>query len=147
MTKPDDAASTFKQGFNCSQAVFCAFADECGIDRTLGLRVAGAFGGGMARTGETCGAVTGALMVIGMKYGKVRVEDDQAKLKTYEVARRFMERFTDRHGHLKCRDLLGYDLSTPEGRRAVAERRLHETLCVKLVQDAAGILEQVLEQP
>ncbi len=144
-TKADDAATTFNQGFNCSQAVLSAFAEEFGLDRETALRVAAAFGGGLARTGETCGAVTGALMVIGMKYGKVRAEDDAAKLKTYEIAREFMRRFNERHGHLACRDLLGHDVGTPEGRRAIAQLGLHDSVCAGLVRDAVRIVTQVIK--
>ena len=67
MSKAEVAVDCFEEGFNCSQAVVSAFAPELGLDRETALRVAAAFGGGMGRTGETCGAVSGALMVIGMQ--------------------------------------------------------------------------------
>jgi len=78
----DRAAQRFEQGFSCAQAIVAAFGAQYGLDTQQALRVAGAFGGGMARMGETCGAVTGAFMVFGLLYGKTQAEDDAAKDKT-----------------------------------------------------------------
>jgi len=115
-----------------------------GLDRELALRVAGAFGGGMARMGETCGAVTGALMVIGLKYGMTQAKDEQARDKTYKLAQELATRFKERHGSMVCRELLGYDLGNPEGRKAAYDKGLFTTLCPELVRDAIEILEQML---
>jgi len=115
-----------------------------GLDRELALRIAGAFGGGMARMGEQCGAVTGALMVIGLKYGKTKTGDEGARDKTYKLAQELMTRFKERHGSIICRELLGYDLSNPEERAAVSEKGLFTTLCPQLVRDAVEIVEQLL---
>jgi len=145
MSKADLALDCFKEGFNCSQAVVSAFAPELGLDRETALRVAAAFGGGMGRTGETCGAVSGALMAIGLRYGQSTPEDKQAKEKTYEIAREFLDRFGVLHeGCVKCRDLLGYDISTPEGMQTAREKDLFQTLCPEFVRDAAEIAEQML---
>ncbi len=114
-----------------------------GLDRETALKVAGAFGGGMARMGETCGAVTGAFMVIGLKHGKTKADDDEARERTYELANAFATRFKQRNKSIVCRDLLGYDLSTGEGRDAVAEKNLFLTLCPRFVQDAGEILEKI----
>jgi C_GCAxxG_C_C family probable redox protein len=94
--------------------------------------------------GETCGAVTGAFMVIGLKYGKARDEDDGARDRTYELVGEFVARFKDRHGSIVCRELLGCDLSNPEGLTTAREKGLFETLCPHLVRDAAEILEEIL---
>lgn len=142
MTFAEDARANFAQGYSCSQSVLAAFAPEFGLDRETALRLAGAFGGGMARAGETCGAVSGALMVIGLRYGQVTIDDRPAKEQTYGTAQAFMARFRALHGALKCRELLGYDLGTEEGRAAAKEHRLSETLCSRLVHDAA---ETVIE--
>jgi C_GCAxxG_C_C family probable redox protein len=115
-----------------------------GLGRERTLRVAGAFGGGMARMGETCGAVTGAFMVIGLKYGKAKTEDDAARDKTYELAGKFVARFKDRQGSIVCRELLGYDLSNPQEREKVKKKGLFDTLCPPLVRAAAEILEEIL---
>jgi C_GCAxxG_C_C family probable redox protein len=124
--------------------VLSSFGEELGLDRERALRVAGAFGGGMARRGETCGAVTGALMVIGLKYGKTKAGDDGAREKTYELVGEFIKRFKSRHGSICCRELLGCDLSNPEGREAAYEKGLFTTLCPQLVRDVGEILEHIL---
>ena len=115
-----------------------------GLDRELALKVAGTFGGGMARMGETCGAVTGAFMTIGLKYGKATAKDDAARDKTYDLVKEFVTKFQSRQGSIVCRELLGYDLSNPEGRKAAYEKGIFDTLCPQLVRDAAEILEEIL---
>jgi C_GCAxxG_C_C family probable redox protein len=115
-----------------------------GLERELALRVAGAFGGGMARMDRTCGAVTGALMVIGLKYGMKQAKDEAARDKTYKLAQEFAARFKGRHKSIVCSELLGYDLSKPEERKAAYEQGLFTTLCPQLVRDAVEIVEQLL---
>jgi C_GCAxxG_C_C family probable redox protein len=94
--------------------------------------------------GETCGAITGAFMVIGLKYGKAKVGDDEAREQTYKLAREFVTRFKARHESIVCRDLLNCDLSKPEEREAAHHEGLFDTLCPQFVGDAAEILEQML---
>jgi C_GCAxxG_C_C family probable redox protein len=96
--------------------------------------------------GETCGAVTGAFMVIGLKHGKTKADNDAAKETTYELVKELTSRFSARNGSIKCKELLGCDLSTPEGMEAVIEKKLFITLCPKFVQDAAEILEAFLKE-
>jgi C_GCAxxG_C_C family probable redox protein len=139
------AVACFQEGFSCSQAVLCAYAPRFGLDRELALRVSGAFGSGMGRTGATCGAVTGALMVIGLKYGKINPEDDEAKEKTYALVQEFVDRFRQRNRSTLCKELLGYDLSTPAGREQARETGISAALCPGFVRDAAEIIEQILE--
>lgn len=121
-----------------------SFGEDLGLERELAFRVAGAFGGGMARMGETCGAVTGALMVIGLKYGMTKAKDEAARDKTYKLAQEFMSKFKARHNSMVCRELLGYDLSKPEGRKAAHDKGLFTTLCPEFVRDAVEIVEQLL---
>ena len=144
MDNADRAASCFKEGFNCAQAVLSAYGPNFGLDRGLALKVAAAFGGGMGRLGGTCGAVTGALMAIGLRCGTVKV-DEQAKEKTYRLVREFTEAFRSRNGSIVCRELLGLDISTPEGRKQAMEKKLFTTLCPKLVRDAAEIIGKMEE--
>lgn len=144
MDKVEQAVSCFKEGFSCTQAMLSTYGIEFGLDRETALKVAGAFGGGMGRMGETCGAVTGAFMVIGLKYGNTRAEDMQAKKKTYSLVKEFVDRFKSCNGSIVCRELLGCDISTPEGMELAKEKNLFATLCPKLVSDAAEIIEQIL---
>ncbi|HEM61841.1 MAG TPA: C_GCAxxG_C_C family protein [Chloroflexi bacterium] len=139
------ALATFDEGYNCSQSVFSAFAPELGLDREMALRVATAFGGGMGHRGDTCGAVTGAFMVIGLKYGRVRAEDREIRDRAYQLVNRFVEEFETRHGTVVCRELLGFDLGTPEGERLAEERWPDDMPCRDLVRDAAAILKEILE--
>lgn len=106
--------------------------------------MAGAFGGGMARMGETCGVVTGSMMAIGLKHGKIKAADDEAKEKTYRLVIEFVDRFKARHGSIVCRELLDCDMSTPEGLQDFKDRKLIETHCARFVKDAADILEGIL---
>ena len=121
-----------------------SFGEELGLDHELALKVAGAFGGGMARMGEQCGAVTGALMVIGLKYGKTKTGDDGAREKTYKLVGEFVKRFKSRYGSIRCKELLGYDLSNPQEGELAKKKGLFNTLCPHLVRDAVEILEQLL---
>ncbi len=120
------------------------YGERSGLDRETARRVAGAFGAGMARTGETCGSVTGALMVIGLLYGKTRNDDDDSRERCYALAQEFMDAFRERNGSLLCRELLGVDVSTPEGIASVREKDLFRRVCPKFVKDAAEILEEML---
>jgi len=144
MERIDKAVSSFKDGFSCSQAVFAAYAVELGLDRETALKVAQSFGGGMGLMGETCGAVTGAFLVIGLKYGRVRVDDDESKRKTYDLVREFTKRFKARNDTVLCRELLGCNIGTPRGKRYAEEKGLTVTICPKFVRDAAEILEDIL---
>jgi C_GCAxxG_C_C family probable redox protein len=144
MDRINNAVSAFSEGFSCSQAVFSAFAEELGVDRTTALKISSAFGGGMAVMGLTCGAVTGALMVIGAKHGRTHADDNAAKEKTYETSREFVRRFTERHKSILCRELLGTDISTPKGKKRMKEQGLFSTLCPYLVSDAVEILEEII---
>ena len=145
MSKVKEAVICFTEGFNCSQAVFSTFAPEIGLDKESALKISSSFGGGMARMGETCGAVTGALMVIGLKSGNTNASDKQAKERTYGVVRDFVSRFEQLNGSIKCKDLLCCDISTTEGAKIANEKQLFTTLCPKFVEDAVLIIEQILD--
>jgi C_GCAxxG_C_C family probable redox protein len=144
MNRKERAEAIFKEGFSCSQAVLATFSDEFGLPREPALRISQGFGGGMARMAETCGALTGAFMVIGLKYGRTQAEDDAAKEKTYALCLELVRRFRARHGVLRCRELLGCDIGTPEGAKIARDEKLHDDLCPQLVVSAAEILEDLL---
>jgi len=147
MDLADLAVERFKQGYSCSQAVFSACAERRGIDRDLALRLAAGFGGGLARTGQTCGCVTGALMVIGLAQRSVSPEENKIeKDKTYEAGRRFMGRFAKRTGSTLCRDLLGCDISTPAGLAEARQKDLFQTRCRQFVRDAVEVVEETLAE-
>jgi C_GCAxxG_C_C family probable redox protein len=136
------AVARFREGFSCSQSVLSAFAPDLGLDADAALRVSAAFGGGMGRTGGTCGAVTGALMVLGLKYGATAV-NPAAKALTSARAREFMTRFQAHHGATVCAGLLGVNIGTPEGHRAARDADLFKTVCPGLAASAALILQEL----
>jgi C_GCAxxG_C_C family probable redox protein len=144
MSRAQYAVESFKEGFSCSQAVVAAFSDLFELDRQKALKISQAFGGGMARMGLTCGAVTGAFMAIGLKYGRTRPEDEEAKEKTYALVHDFIREFKARHGSIVCRELIGVDLGTAEGHKQAIESGVFENLCCQYVQDAVEILDRIL---
>ena len=146
MTAADEAVAIFNQRFNCSQAVLAACGARHGLDRRTALRLGEAFGGGMGRMGLTCGAVTGAFMAIGLVHAKLTPEDDASRQKSIELVRRFRQAFEARQGSICCRDLIGCDLSTPEGYQQAIDRGAFVSICPKLVHDAAAIVEELLDQ-
>jgi len=143
MNRTEIALSRFAEGFNCSQSVLSAYAE--GIDRETALKIASGFGGGMGRMAETCGTVTGAFMVLGLKFGAAS-PDREAKERVYGKVREFADRFKARNSSLDCRDLLGCDISTTEGHQAARDRNLTATTCPKFVRDAIEILEEMLAE-
>ena len=99
----------------------------------------------MGSMGETCGAVTGAFMVVGLKHGMTKSGADEAREKTDAVVHEFVVRFKSRNGTIVCRELLGCDISTPEGLKTAERERHFKKLCPGFVQDAAEILEEILK--
>lgn len=144
MSRVNNALTCFRAGFSCSQSILTTFSKLFGLDRETALKIAQAFGGGMARMGKTCGAVTGAFMVIGLKHGRIAVEDDKSKERTYNLVREFVKRFKSRNSSIICNELVGSDISTPEGMKKAEETKIFDTLCPRLVQDSVEILEQIL---
>jgi C_GCAxxG_C_C family probable redox protein len=132
-----------EQGGNCAQSVLAAFGPECGLDETSCLRVAACFGAGIGRLGFTCGAVTGACMVLGLRHGHEMAEGLGGRDKVYGYVQEFTRRFRARFGHLDCAALTGCDMTTPEGRQSFVDRGLHQGLCSSLVAGAAEILEEM----
>jgi len=143
MTDPiQTARNRFKQGFSCSQSVFSAFALQFGIDEDLALKIASPFGGGFARQGEVCGAVTGALMVIALRYGTITPEK---KEEIYKISQEFMRCFESKHGSIICRKLTGYNLRIPSQYKKANEVKVFEKKCPLLVEDAAAIVKSLIE--
>ena len=144
MSKVDEAISSFRDGFNCSQAVFSTYCEELGFNRYDALKIGSAFGAGMAYNGETCGAVTGALMLIGLKYGRTKIDDTEAKEKTYALAQEFVKRFKAKYGSICCKDLLEFDISTPEGLKKARAEGVFRTVCPRYVKISSQIIEEIL---
>ena len=141
--RSERAVEDFSRGFNCSQAVLSAFTKELGVDSGTALKISSGFGGGIARGGDICGAVTGAVMVLGLKYFLPEADIQQSKAKVYEIVKEFKKMFKKRHGSIVCRELVGCDLSTEEGFENFLKQDLHNKVCVELVKDAVEIVEKL----
>lgn len=142
MNKVQEAVSVFKSGFNCAQAIVRIYGPEYGLSALDALKVSCGFGGGMRR-GDTCGAVTGALMVLGLRCGPKDVSDTSAKDDVYSKVTEFCRRYESHCDSIICRDLLGFDISTEEGMKKAKKNNLFDTVCPKMVQTAAEILEEM----
>jgi C_GCAxxG_C_C family probable redox protein len=139
MSPSADAVARFAQGCSCSQAVLAAYASAGGLDESAALRIAAGFGGGMGRLGHTCGAVTGAIMVLGLRHGSATMAP-KAKQAIYARVREFTSRFQQRHGSIVCRELLSGDFGSPDGGPAGPPRQK----CSTIVQHACEILDELL---
>ena len=144
MTEHEKKALTvFEERYNCAQAVFITFAEELGLDSKTAFKIATAFGGGMGRKQEVCGAVTGALMALGLKHGRGEGEPKEKMDFTYQKTRELIDEFSAIHGSPRCRDLLGCDLLTVEGQTAFTEKNLRKD-CEAYVATACRLLEKYL---
>ena len=143
MTNADKAAGIFKEGFSCSMAVLGAYCEQFGLDKYLAYKVSSGFGGGM-HLDQTCGAVTGAFMVLGLKFGRIKADDIEAKIKVAKLTNEFAKKFKARHGSITCTALLGHNISTPEGFEEAKKKDAFKKLCPKYVISAAEILDEML---
>ena len=144
MKQIEKASDHFSSGKNCAQSVLLAFADELGLDEAQVFRLASGFGGGLARNGHVCGAVSGAIMVLGLKYTGESPVPDEANAETFSRVNRFIEEFKAEKGSINCRDLLdGISLMTEEGRAEWKKRNLHDVTCLPVVEKAVEILMKI----
>ncbi len=138
MKPAEQAVKYYEDGYNCSQAVLAVFCEDFNISKADAFKIASGFGGGMF-IGGTCGAVTGAFMVLGLKFG----EDKQ---KPYDKIIEFADRFRRKNRFLNCGDLIGCDVRTKEGKEKAASEGLFKTVCPKMVKDAVEILESMIQK-
>ena len=143
MNHAETALNNF-ECYNCAQSVLAAYAENFKLEKEKALQLAVCFGAGMGRLQETCGAVTGALMVLGLKNG-FKEEDRRPKInEAYDRVRRFADDFTKAKGTIKCRDLLGCDLSTEEGQAFFKEHNLRSN-CKEYIKICCELLDKHLE--
>ncbi len=138
------ALMRFKMGFHCSQSVFEAYAEDFGIDPRLARRIAAALAGGSTVGGE-CGAVGSGYLVLGLRHartvpahGDVEKEDE-----LFDRVKCFVDEFKKRHGSINCRELLGVDVFTEEGRAEGLRENLFATRCPNFIRDAITILDEL----
>jgi C_GCAxxG_C_C family probable redox protein len=144
--RPETAAATMLGGLNCAQSVTKTFAAEMGMDERTATRLAAGFGGGMGRSGYVCGALTGAVCVLGAKFGNAEPSEAAARDKTYAAAGDLLDKFQQAHGSVHCRELTGFDLRDSEELRRAREQGVFADRCPLFVRTAATILEEILAQ-
>jgi len=145
MNKAESALKLY-ESYNCAQSVLTAYAGDFGLEKDKALSVAAGFGGGMGRLQETCGAVSGAIAVLGLA-SDYKEADGREKIDVvYAKVRRLVEDFTREQGTVKCRDLLGCELLSEEGHKYFAEHNMRETKCGKYIALACGLLDKYLAE-
>jgi C_GCAxxG_C_C family probable redox protein len=142
----EKAVAMFGEGYNCAQSVLGGCGEGLGLSREQAVRIAGPFGGGIGALGETCGAVSGAIMALGLKFFQAGPQDAAGKQRVYALAREFCAKFKERHASTLCRELIGMDISTPEGRKAAQDAGVFKNLCPPLVRSAAEIVGEMLSR-
>lgn len=147
MTHPELAKAYFEQGYNCAQAVFLAFSDLTGLEKSTALRLSSSFGGGMGRLREVCGAVSGMFMAAGLLYGTEEGSSQEDKAQHYARIRELAGAFQAQHGSYICRELLEGVSTTPGGApEARTEHYYKKRPCGRLCYDAASILDKYIEE-
>jgi len=139
--KQESAVDIFSKNFNCAQSVISVFCDKYGMDKETALKISGGLGGGF-RSGDICGAVSGAVLVIGLKYGHCIEGDLDMKRNCNSKTIEFLNEFRAQNKAITCRDILQCDISTPEGMEEARSKNLFKTVCVDMVKSAVSMLEK-----
>ncbi len=140
----EQAVTCFQDGYYCSQAILSTYASEMDLPVETALKLASGFGGGMARQGKTCGAVTGAIMAIGLKHGSITPDDSCAEEVIYAKIKRLTTKMEDLFHTTVCSELVGYDIATTRGYEAAQAADVFNQLCPGFVRAVAEILEELL---
>ncbi len=146
MTQPEveQAIAYYQQGYTCTQSILASFGNRYGFPQDLAFRLGEPFGAGTSCTGDMCGSVTGAIMVLGLQYGSASNSDEAARACTYQRVHELIQRFKQLYDSIQCTDLLGYNLSDPKQFQTVWEKGLFTQACPIFVRDAAQILVEML---
>lgn len=136
MNYVEEAVQLFEDGYVCSQAVLAVFCEEFGLSREQAFKISISFGGGM-RKGEVCGACTGAIMALGLRYGENKSKSD-------EMCVKFLDSFKKENGSYICRDLLDCDIRTEEGIKYAIDNNLFKEICPKMVESATKITQELI---
>lgn len=143
----DKAEKLFREGCNCSQAVFAAFCDVTGFSTEQALKISSGFGGGFGRKREVCGAVSGMTMVLGSLLGNDDVKDSGRKNGFYALIGSCMDRFSERFGSCVCREILGVSAETYSPVSSVRTSDFYKKRpCVQCIRTAAEITAEVLNE-
>lgn len=140
------AKESFVNGFNCAQSIVAAFAPAIGISRELSLKLATGLGAGVNFNGNTCGAVLGAYIILGLHFGVDTPGNDEGKNQFRELADRFTYQFLKSYDAINCKELLKADVSNPDELKMLREEKVFQDFCPKVVKKAASILEGMLAE-
>jgi C_GCAxxG_C_C family probable redox protein len=143
MERSEHAKELFLEGNNCAQSVLLSFADDYGCSKELALKISAGFGAGMGRTQETCGAVSGAIMVLGIREGEKASDNDELKLGAYGSTKELISKFTDEFQTTSCRELTGCDFNTDSGNEKFRSEGVMEKICAPCVKRAVEIVESI----
>ncbi|MBW6466798.1 MAG: C-GCAxxG-C-C family protein [Brevefilum sp.] len=138
-----EAQTLFEGPYNCAQAVLGPFAERFGLPQETAFKITTPFGGGIGHTGQVCGAVSGAMMAIGLAQGTA-IDDKSQKEACYAMARAFQARFLARHKAVTCPGLLGLDLGDPSEYAQAKEMGVFHSRCPLYVGDAVLITAELL---
>jgi C_GCAxxG_C_C family probable redox protein len=144
MKRSEKALQLYSNGFNCAQSVIASFADVLGLSEETAARMSAGFGGGMGRMQETCGAATGAYMVIGFLRGKFKEGDDESNDRTNKLIQEFSKRFTELHGSVNCKALINFDIRNEEGLAEAKEADVFNKKCSYFVKTSVELLEDII---
>ena len=139
------AIASFRSEYNCAQAVLSTFTEDLGVDTNLALSLSSGFGAGMGQLQGTCGAVTGSFMALSLYTSQKETDTDKRKENTNNMIQSFNKKFTAIHGTTDCKSLLNCDLKTAAGQEYLKDNKLSEKVCEKCVQNAVGIVEELLK--
>lgn len=144
MSRAEKAKKQFEKWGHCAPAILSTYSEQLGLEKALALKIACGFGAGIGRMGRTCGAVTGALMAIGLKHGQVNLADEESRQRTYTLVKEFVDRFTALYGSVEYKELIGYDLSDSGELSLARESGVLKNKCPNFVYNSARILEDIL---
>ena len=141
-SKSEMAITHLNNGLNCAQSVLAVFCEKYGIDSNMALKMCSGLGAGF-RFGEICGAVSGAVFVIGLKYGQGITENKEEKNECNRKTVEFINLFREKNKAVVCRDILGFDISIQEEYKQAQKQNLFQTTCVDMIKSAVTLLEQL----
>ena len=134
-----------EKGFLCSEAVLLALSEAQNITSEIIPRIATGFGAGISRHGEVCGALSGAVMGLGLRFGRSQVSETPQDTSPYKFGQTMVNLFVTRIGHIRCRDILDLDISSDEGLKKYREQRLWESKCRELIRVATELAYDLLQ--
>jgi len=145
--RPERAVACLDAGFSCAQAICQVCGPEFGLSRDTASRIAAGLGAGMARTDDICGAVSGAVLVLGLAYGGNLEDAVPARERTYAAVQKFIAAFTAAQGSVSCTGLLGYNLGDLDEFAAARQAGIVRRVCPAMVRAASELLEEMPGQP